>query len=132
MIGAIPFTHGGQRLFSFSKHGTDLSKLKEFAEVLQQEFTIANIPFCELRNREDIQVEPPPVDGYGLNTKVIITFKVDGVRYGFPFYAPRRDILTPVVIRKRSRDVVKDAYLERFAEIYPADDVTVETGWRCT
>jgi len=131
MIGAIPFSNGGRRLFSNTKHGTELDRLADFARAIQQEFTIAKIPFCELRDRENLQGEALLSDGYGLYSKVIITFKVNGERFGFPIYAPRSDILTPVKLRHKTKLRVKQDMLDRFSEIYPADDVDVETGWLC-
>lgn len=129
MIGAIPYTFNNYRMFASTKHGTDLLKLKTFAEAIQQEFTIANIPFCELRERENIGIEAPLTGGYGLRNEVIITFKVGGERFGFQIYAPRTDILTPRKVRKHTQYRVTDAMLDRFAEIYPAENVSVETGW---
>lgn len=131
MIGAVPFTFGGERIFSYSKHGTELSKLAAFAQAIQQEFTIANVPFCEIRDRTNLTGGASLGDGYGLHNKVIITFKVGGERFGFPIYAPRSGILTPVTVRKRTKYQVTDAMLDRFEAIYPAAGVEVETGWLC-
>lgn len=131
MIGAIPFTNGGRRLFGNTKHGTDIQRLANFANVIQQEFTIAHVPFCEIRERQTVQGEALLHDGYGLYSKVIITFKVDGERFGFPIYAPRSDILTPVRLRGKTKLRVKDSIGERFADVYPAENVEFETGWLC-
>lgn len=132
MIGAIPFTNGGRRLYSFTKHGTELNKLAAFARTIQQEFTIAKVPFCELRDREILQGEALLEDGYGMFSKVIITFFVNGERYGFPIYAPRSSILEPVKMgRHQTKLRVTSAAGQQFAAMYPADDVEFETGWLC-
>lgn len=131
MIGVVPFTYGGRRISSNTKHGTDLAQLATFANAIQQEFTIANVPFCEIQDRKNVSSEAPLSDGYGLFQKVIITFKVRGERFGFPIYAPRRDILMPVTRRNYSQmQVTKDAGA-RFCDMYPAEDVEFETGWLC-
>lgn len=131
MIGAIPFTNGGRRLFSFTKHGTDLGKLAAFAQAIQQDFTIAHVPFCEIRDRENLTGEALLDDGYGMFSKVIITFRVGGDRFGFPIYAPRSSILEPVKLGRNTKLRVTSAAGERFAAMYPADDVEFETGWLC-
>lgn len=131
MIGCVPFTYGGNRLVAYTKHGTELQSLKTFAEAIQQEFTIAGVPFCEIRDRENLLGTTPLIDGYGLFQKVIITFKIKGERFGFPIYAPRSDILTPVTRRGNTMLRVTDTAGERFAQIYPAEDVEFETGWLC-
>lgn len=131
MIGAVPFTYGGKRLFSYTKHGTELSKLADFARAIQQEFTVASVPFCEIRDRENLAGVSGLSDGYGLYSKAIITFRVGGERFGFPIYAPRSDILEPVNLRGKSQMRVLKEIGERFAEIYPADQVEYEAGWLC-
>lgn len=134
MYGVVPFTHKGLRLFSYCQHGEDIQKMQTFAQGLQ-DFTIASIPFVELRDRFFINGSPQDLSGYSFHHKAIITFKVNKERFGFPIYGPRETILEEVDIktgrgRKTMKKVLK-SWGEYFARIYPAENVEFETGWLC-
>jgi hypothetical protein len=100
-----------------------------------QDFSVATVPFVEIRDRSFLEVAPPDQSGYSFHHKVIITIKVDGERYGFPIYGPREAILEEQDIRTgrgiRKAKKVKRFWGDYFAEIYPAEDAEFETGWLC-
>ena len=141
MFGVIPFTHLGLRLFSYCQHGESLDRMETFARGIQ-EFTIASVPFCEIRDRVFIDGAPPEFSGYSFHHKAILTYRVNGERFGFPIYAPREVILEEVQV-KRGRKIpgriqlmkrIKQEWGEYFASIYPIPahaKIEFETGWLC-
>jgi hypothetical protein len=134
MYGVVPYTYKGLRLFSYCKHGESLAQMQAFAQGIQ-DFTIASVPFVEIRDRQFLEGSPPDLSGYSFHHKVIITFRVKGERFGFPIYGPRETILEDVEIATgrgiRQAKKVTKTWGEQFSEIYPAEDVEFETGWLC-
>jgi hypothetical protein len=134
MYGVVPYIHKGLRLFSYCKHGDNVQDMQAFAQGIQ-DFTIASVPFVEIRDRQFLEGTPQDLSGYSFHHKVILTFRVNGERFGFPIYGPREAILEDVEIKtgrgiRQSKKVAK-AWGDYFASIYPAEHVEFETGWLC-
>ena len=134
MYGVVPYTHKGLRLFSYCQHGENLQKMQTFGQGLQ-DFTIASVPFVELRDRHFLEGLPQDLSGYSFHHKAIITYRVNGERFGFPIYGPRDAIFEEVDVKtrrgiRRMKKILK-SWGEYFAQIYPAVNVEFETGWLC-
>lgn len=131
MYGVVPYTYKGLRLLAYCQHGSSLETMQAFAQGIQ-DFTIASVPFTEIRDRLFLDGTPLDGTGYSFHHKVIITFLVNGERYGFPIYGPRETILEDATFRNgRTGKRVTKPWGEYFAHIYPADKVEFETGWLC-
>jgi hypothetical protein len=134
MYGVVPYIYKGLRLVSYCKHGRSLDKMQAFAQGIQN-FTIASVPFVEIRDRQFLDGSPSEMSGYSFHHKVIITFRVDGDRFGFPIYGPRDTILEDADFKtgrgiRAGKKVIK-SWGDYFAQIYPAENVEFETGWLC-